>query len=161
MRICLAACAIIALSAEAQNTSVSQGDLLGAWSCSNSFIVDGSATRVLSETVFQPSGMQSMTGSILWTSEDNAVRANFDSVSAFTRQQDTLSVDLVSIEVEVTTVRGPLANLPDAKLALKDGIEADAKQSAQTVSDIVELTHERLVTKARDNGSLSTCVRKG
>lgn len=161
MRIALAAFALIALSAEAQTAGASQPELFGTWSCSTGFTVDGSSTRVLSETVFEPSGEQAITGSILWTSGESAVRASFGSVSRFTLQNGILSVDLLSLDVEVTDVRGPLANIPDANLVLQDGIEADAKKSAQTVSDIVELTHERLVTKARDNGTLGTCVRKG
>lgn len=157
--------AITIAGAAVQNAQAAGPELLGIWNCSTSFDlqVEGekAVTRVLRNPVFAPDGTRSEAGTIQWFNASGSVYANFSSTSEFTSVENTIIIDLATLNVGEPTVRQRAATTRDPLAEFADGVEGFIEYASNRVFEIVELNNERLATVAEANGTRSLCIRKG
>ena len=148
-------------NASAQSTSAPLSKLIGVWNCSTSFEDEASVTRLVHETEFTASGMQSVTGTVMWFDNGSRVRATFEFMNEVRLEDDTLVVDIVSSSVGDPSYLGHPSNNSSAITQFENSVAANIDRDSQSVFDIVELNNDRFVTLRQDDGAFNVCVRKG
>ena len=168
MKTALLASVLIAFSSgvgAAQIVQSSYSKLLGTWTCSTSFEMhseDGkSITRVRKTTVFADDGMRSDTGTIQWFDASSSVRSDFSSESAFALYEDTLIIDLISLEIREPKVRHRAATTRDPLTEFANGLGLYKDYSLKSVLNVIELNDDRFGAIANEGGTYSLCFRKG